>query len=330
MKKQILLLLLMSASCFAQLSKADFEKQIMLTSGRDQAASLANLALLEKKMPTDAKVIFLRGFYQFRDGDLNGAMANISKALKVDPKFDYAFAGRAQLFSSKGMLDKAILDISEAIKLEPKNLDYLSTRLGFYFQNKQFELGLADIKTKIALNSKNIMDYFDGAVFEKKINQNANADLYFEQAYANKGIQKYVTDALFGKFLIKFGRFEEAKIKMEAALAAGEFDFDADDFNNAAIAYYKTKNYEKAITCSNKAIAKNPTDVNLYFNLASTYISLQEWQKVKDTAEKALNVNSESPMANMFMAVGLSNTGNQTKASEFEAKAKRLDAEQNK
>lgn len=49
MKKQILFLLLLSGSCFAQLSQADFEKQMTLTAGRDQSATLANLELLEKK-----------------------------------------------------------------------------------------------------------------------------------------------------------------------------------------------------------------------------------------------------------------------------------------
>ena len=112
MKNIFLLLVLSSTFSFAQISKIDFDKQMTLTSGSDQKARLANLELLEKKMPNDAKVIFFRGFYQFRDGDLNGALANISKALKINPKFAFAFGARAQLFSTKGMLDKAIVDIT--------------------------------------------------------------------------------------------------------------------------------------------------------------------------------------------------------------------------
>ena len=57
------------------------------------------------------------------------------------------------------------------------------------------------------------MDYFDTAVFTKEADANANSDVYFEQAYANKGIQKFVTDVLFGKFFLKYGRFHEALAK---------------------------------------------------------------------------------------------------------------------
>ncbi|MBC7607472.1 MAG: hypothetical protein H7199_11035 [Burkholderiales bacterium] len=330
MKKIILLLLVVSNSIHSQIKITEFDAALKLLQGNDQEKAINNLESLEKKFPNDVQVIFLRGFYQFRDGNQNGAMMSFSNAIKTNPKYAMAYGGRASLFASKGLLDKAIVDLSEAIKLEPKNISFLNSRSSYYYDNHQYKEGLEDMKTKIKLMPNDIMGYFDAAVFAKSMDNNYNSDDFFNQAYATRGIPKYVTDALFGKFLIKYGRFDEAKIKFEEALALGEKDFDADDFNNASIAYNKTKNYDKAIICAYKAIAKQPDNIDLYFNLTSSYIGLNDWEKVKDTAQLVLNINSEHPMANMFMAAGLMNTGNENKALEYEAKAKRLDAEQNK
>ena len=330
MKKIILLLLVFSNTIYAQLKTSEFENAMQLLQGNDPEKALSNLEILEKKFPTDAQVILLRGFYQLRDGNQNGAMMSFSNAIKTIPKYAFAYGGRAQLFASKGMLDKAILDLSEAIKLEPKNIDFLSTRATFYNDNKQFAEGLADMKTKIKLDPNNIMGYYDAAVFSKNIDANANADEFFNQAYANNGIQKFVTDVLFAKYLLKYGRYDESKIKYEAALSTNEKDFGDEDFNDVAIVYYKLKNYDKAIFYSKKAIAMVPSNVSFHLNLASTYVDLKDWQKVKETAQAAINQDQNNAMANMYMAIGLKYTGNENLALDYEAKAKKLEAEQNK
>lgn len=330
MKKIILLLIVLSNTISAQIKPAEFETAMQLLQGNNQEKALSNLEMLEKKFPTDAQVIFLRGFYQFRDGNQNGAMMSFSNAIKTNPKYAFAYGSRAQLFAQKGMLDKAILDLTEAINIEPKNIDYLTARSGFLYQTNQFAAGLNDMKTKIKLNPNDIMGYFDAAVFSKSIDINSNADDFFTQAYANKGIPKYVTDVLYGKYLLKYGRFDEAKIKYDAALQTNEKDFGDEDFHDAAIVFYKTKNYDKAILFFNKAITMVPNNVDYRNNLASTYVDLKNWQKVKETAQDALNVDANSAMANMYMAIGLKYTGNESLALEYENKAKQLDAEQNK
>lgn len=329
MKKIILwLLIFLSNGIFAQLKQVDFDKEMKVLTGNDIQKANANIEILEKKFPTDAKVIFLRGFYQLRDGDKNGAMMNLSKAIKIDPKFAFALGGRAQLFAMKGMLDKAIIDISEAIKLEPNNIDFLTKRSGFYYDNKQYIEGLQDAKTLIELNPTNIMSYFDAANFSKLADVNANADGFFTQAYAAKGMQKYVVDFFFAKFLLSHNRFEEAKPLIESALVIAEKDFDGDDLNIAGIIFYKNKDLDKAEELLTKSIALNPNNADVYCNLASIYMDQEKWQKVAETADLALKADENNAMANMYMAIGLKKTGNESMAIRFQEKAKRLEAEQ--
>lgn len=330
MKTTTLLVLLLCNIGFAQISESDFKIAIELLQGNNPEKALANLAVLEKKFPVDAKVLALRGFAHFQQDNYNAAMMSITNSIKTDPKYVFAYVARAQMFSTKGMFDRAISDISEAIKLEPQNVDLLVARSGYYYKNKQFAEGLADMKTKIKLNPNSIMGYFDAAVFAKEMDINYNSDSFFSQAYANTEIPKYATDAFFAKFLLRFGSYEEAKIKYEAALLVAEKYFDDDDFHNVGIVYYKTKNLDKAVLYFNKAIAKNADNVAYYNNPNGVYTDLKQWQKVKETAQSALAVDANSPMANMYMAIGLKFTGNTSLSAEYEAKAKQLEAELNK
>ena len=329
MKKIILLLLVFSNTTYAQLKTSEFENAMQLLQGNDPEKAFSNLEILEKKFPTDAQVIFLRGFYQFRDGNQNGAMMSFSNAIKSNPKYAFAYGGRAQLFAAKGMLDKAILDISEAIKLEPKNIDFLSTRAGFYNDNEQFTEGLADMKTKINLDPNNIMGYFEAAKMSLKSGEN-KADDYFAKAYLVKEIEKYSVDALYGEFLLINQRFEEAHAKYTAAITSNPDKLSSNTYGNAGIVEYKLKNFDAAINYLTKAIAMDQQSVEHRYNLATIYVDLKDFSRVKQIAEQLLAMNSEDAMANMYMAIGLKYTGNENLALDYQAKAKKLEAEQKK
>jgi len=328
MKLYFLLFFLYASDCSAQLNQSQFDATMQQISSNDQKKVLATLESLEKKMPNDSKVIFLRGMYSFRDGDLNLALLKFSNAINADANFALAYASRGQVLALKGKLDKAISDVSIAIKIEPKNADFTRLRSSIYNQNNQIDKAFEDVKILIVLEPNNIMGYYDAAVFSKLIDKNYDADQFFTQAYGNKAITKYVTDVLFAKFLLVQNRFEEAKVKYEAALLVAENEFGDEDFHNAALVFYKTKEYDKAVLYFNKAITLNPAAVNYYTNLASVYTDLKDWQKVKETAQKALSADDKNPMANMYMAIGLKFTGHETEAIEYQNKAKKLEEEQ--
>lgn len=330
MKKIILLLALFSFSCFAQISQAEFDKSLELLSGDDQQKAIANLELLEKKFPNTPKVLYLRGIYQFRDGDINAAMSSLSNAVKSNPQFALGFAGRAQLFSSKGMFDKAIADLNEAIRLEPKNSDFINSRYQINSYNQNFAEALKDVNTKITLNPLNALNYLEAAQMSLKSGEN-KADDYFAKAYLVKGIDKYSIDALYGEFLLQNQRFEEANAKYDAAITSNPDKLSCNAYGNAGIVAYKLKNYDMAINYLTKAIAMNPQSIEHRANLATVYVDKQDFYKVKQIAEQLLAINSEDAMANMLMAIGIMRTGgDQNLALQYQQKAQRLDSEKNK
>jgi serine/threonine-protein kinase len=330
MKLFLALLLLLSVTAFAQITQPDFDNAMKLLKGNESQKALSNLELLEKKFPTDAKVLFLRGFYQMRDENYNAAMMSFSNAIKANPKFTHSYGGRAYLFAEKGMLDKSISDMTAAIAIEPKNVEFYSKRADYYNKNQQNQEAANDCKTIIQLNPTNIKAYYDAATFSKLADANANVDVLFTQAYAAKGMQKWVVDFFFAKFLLSHNRFEEAKPLIESALAVGEKDFDGDDLNIAGIIFYKNNDLGKAEELLSKSIALNPNNADVYCNLASIYMDQEKWQKVAETADLALKADENNAMANMYMAIGLKKTGNESMAIRFQEKAKQLEAEQKK
>src|SRR5437870_5554944 len=52
-------------------------------------------------------------------GDLDGAIAAFSEAIRLNPKSAQAFAFRGHTYRDKGQLDKAIADLDESIRLDP-------------------------------------------------------------------------------------------------------------------------------------------------------------------------------------------------------------------
>lgn len=328
MKSFLAILLFVSVSAFAQITQSDFDNAMKLLKGNEPEKALSNLELLEKKFPADAKVMFLRGFYLMRDQNYNPAMMSFSNAIKANPKFTLSYGGRAYLFAEKGMFDKSIVDMTSAITIEPKNAEFYSKRAEYYNKNQQYREAATDCKTLIELNPTNINAYYDAATFSKLVDSNANADEYFAQAYAAKGMQKFAVDFFFAKFLLKNNRFEEAKPLIEAALAVGEKDFDGDDLNIAGIIFYKNKELDKAEELLSKSIELNPNNADVFCNLASIYMDQEKWHKVAETASLALKADENNPMANMYMAIGMKKTGNDEMSKFYQEKAKRLEAEQ--
>ncbi len=272
----------------------------------------------------------MQAIMQYRDGDNNGAMMSQSNAIKANPKFAEAYDARAQLFEAKGMYDKAIADETRAIALDPSNVSYIRSRIRYYYTNKQYKEALEDTKIRIKLDPLSGGAYYDAADFTSRVDPNANALAYFDQAYNVKGMKKHQTDILYGQFLLFQGKFEESRVKYESALAVGESDFAALDLNYAAISFYKTKAYDKAILYYNKALNLSPDSVDYLNNLNSVYNTQQNYEMLKTIARRTLAIIPDDPWANKYMAIGLANTGQETLANEYNEKALRLQAEQTK
>ena len=67
----------------------------------------------------DAKSYREQGIVAYRNGDLNGAIADFDQAIQLDPKDPEAYNCRGEAYRDKGDYDRAIADFDHALEIEP-------------------------------------------------------------------------------------------------------------------------------------------------------------------------------------------------------------------
>jgi tetratricopeptide (TPR) repeat protein len=93
--------------------------------------------------------------------DLDRAIANYDEAIRLNPKFALAYAARGAAWRAKGDPDRAIADDSEAIRLDPKNATAYNDRGRAYSAKGVLDRAIADYTETIRLNPKDSSVYFN-------------------------------------------------------------------------------------------------------------------------------------------------------------------------
>jgi tetratricopeptide (TPR) repeat protein len=96
----------------------------------------------------------MRGEAHYAKGDYDGAIADFSEAIRLDPKFAIAFSGRGLAYSAKGDHDRAIADFNEAIRLDPKSRIAFYNRGLAYDAKGDYDRAIADYTEAIRLDPK--------------------------------------------------------------------------------------------------------------------------------------------------------------------------------
>ena len=152
------------------------------------------------------------------------------------------------------------------------------------------------------------------------------AEATFKNALAGSQKTNGAVRAAYAEFLLNKKEFAASAIQYSAAFATPGFVPNAKDCNAAGTAAYKIKNYPGAIKYFDQGMALDPKDIDMVCNRASVCIDQLDWEGVYKYAQQALAINSNNPLANMLMAVGVKRTNRgDALAAEYEAKANKLE-----
>ena len=86
------------------------------------------------------------------NGDPKEIMADVSKAIELDPKLMEAYAFRALGYNRAMQYDKAIADLSKAIEIAPQRWALYSLRAMVYAKKKDDKAAVADFKAALDHN----------------------------------------------------------------------------------------------------------------------------------------------------------------------------------
>jgi Cu2+-exporting ATPase len=122
----------------------------------------------ESKRNRVAAYINRAGAYQAK-GDFDRAIADLDKALQLDPKLATALADRASIYRAEGDLDRAMADYDKAVAAQPKSAAVYLGRGEAYHAKNDLDRAIADYDEAIELDPKLASAHNDrGLAFQAK------------------------------------------------------------------------------------------------------------------------------------------------------------------
>jgi tetratricopeptide (TPR) repeat protein len=114
--------------------------------------------------PNDAEGFLNRAGARGFNGDINGAIADLSRAIELDAKSEPAIYKRGAFKLQKGDYDGAIADLSRAIELSPNTADFYSDRGLAKLRKRDNDGAIVDFTRTIELDAKNAIAYRNRAL----------------------------------------------------------------------------------------------------------------------------------------------------------------------
>ena len=193
-------------------------------------------------------------------GDFNGALADYTQAIALNPKNVSAYLGRATVRSLEGNYKEAIADDTKAIALDPKNAVAYGNR--------------GNARTSKGDLSGALSDY----------TQAVTLDPHHVTAYLNRGNIK------------NLGKKYSAAID-DYTMAISLDPKNAAAFYNRAGAKRAIADYAGAASDYSKAIELNPVDVQAYLNRAVLEMAQQKWDDATADLNKCISLIPEERQA---------------------------------
>lgn len=287
-----------------EIAKSIAEAQALELSAQEQSA-------LKTASTTDARAydFYLRGrkfFHRFSGSDMVYARQMFDQALEIDPDFALAWAGRADCYafvemyvqSNKEYRAEATRSSKRALELDSASAEPHASRGLAYLVCSQYDQAIEEFETAIRL-SPNLFEplyYYARASFHQGKLQKA-ADLFAEASAVNP--EDYQTRVLRSHVLNGLGQVELANEVGREAIEVIEkhLKWHPDDpraFYLGAGTLQQSGEHERAERWIGRALAIDPTDSVVLYNVACFYALDGQGDKALNCLESAVDHGSVS------------------------------------
>ena len=132
---------------------------------------------------------YRRGFFKDNINDVDGAIEDYTMSISQNPKYAYAYFGRADMYTLKGQHELAMQDYKKVIELDtvPSNnscAHYAFLQLGF--KDKAIDF----LNKVIEQDKENAGNYYDAACLYARMKDTSKSLQYLEEAF-NKGYTRF-------------------------------------------------------------------------------------------------------------------------------------------
>lgn len=216
------------------------------------------------------------------------ALADLERAIQLDPAYGRAFQERAQLFSFSGKLDKALADANEAVRLDPKDPEAFIVRGNLFNMGMQkYDRAIEDYNEALRLDPTRAQAFSDrGAAYYFK-GDNARAVQDYDEAI-RLDPKRPRTFSNRSAALKKLGQNDRALADISEAI---RLDPTVPEyFDNRGLGYAHNGDYDRAIADYNAAIAITPK-ANFLTNRGDSYQFKGEVDRAIADYDAAIKLN---------------------------------------
>jgi protein O-mannosyl-transferase len=120
------------------------------------------------------------GLYYGDAGDVQNAIKSLNKSIEINPKFDKAYYNLGNIYAKQGDYNKAIEFYKKAIAIDPVYEDAYNNSGNSYAAMKDYANAIIYYKKVIEINPSNLQVLNNIGVTYKIMGDNANGDKYLE------------------------------------------------------------------------------------------------------------------------------------------------------
>jgi tetratricopeptide (TPR) repeat protein len=243
----------------------------------------------------DADIYISHGVSHLKEGQIEDAINDFNKAIKLDPGKAVAYVARGSAYFRLNRLDNAISDYNSAIEIKPDLAVAYQNRGSVYYTQGKFDNAISDYNKAIEINPDFGAAYQDrGKIYQSQGRfDNAISDF-------SKALELNPGDALIyyfrGNAYYEQGRPDDAISDYNKAVDI--YPRFAVAYHNRGSAYYSKHNYKKAISDYDKAIDLNPKSAVTYSSRGNAYFMQGKIGDAITDYNKALELNPDIDKTN--------------------------------
>ena len=285
-----------------------------------------------------------RGQIYSEDGNFELAIADLSRAIELDPDSPDRYYDRANLYRLAGEYDLAVADMTIAIKYAPDDPYLYGSRAKLHREAGKYEQAIADLTIAIQIEPEGTDFYeFRGSMY-LRIGDIDRANSDFLQAiavdpehrhiYTQHALDHY-EDAIsaapdsaelyHGRASFHFQTGESGQAILDYTKAIELSPNNPAFYRGRAWVYLETGEYELAIQDYTRTIELNPNDPVSYVGRASAHHAIGGHRSAIEDYTRAIELDPDNPDLYAARAWAYYEAGLYGRASSDNGKALRLD-----
>jgi tetratricopeptide (TPR) repeat protein len=232
----------------------------------------------------------LRGCDHYANKRFDDALADLTRAVVLDPSNPQGWHNRGTVWASKKEYEKAVADYTKAHELEPIALRPLTLRGDAWFALKEFDKAIEDYTEAIKWHPRHAEAY------------RSRGNLLFQQGEFRKAAADHSkliefdpkdAEAHYSRGLARLGLGQHADAVADLTKATELDPKDADAWGQLAMVYAagsdtSLRDPKKAVACGRKAVGLRPTDHRVRSALAAAHAAAGDFDAAVEEQGRAL------------------------------------------